>query len=482
MNAPVRKDFGLKVTPQGAGAASGPLPPEDTGRLKAGGAGARAGIGQTAPSRLQLLLEIEGGLREAATEAELGQYIVDETGRILPWASACYLLLYRAWHGRVVLRHASGLAQPDRQSALAAALERAVALEAGRLAEGGPVLLRLKTRLPGSATTLLLAMPLRITGGRMAGCLVAPVAKAPGDADLVIAGRLASAYGHALTPFAQRRGRQILLARRRQFALAFAALAALALFIPVPLTVLAPAEIVPRDPIVVAAPIDGVVRRLLVDPNQPVRTGDLLAEFDDTELKGRFDVAARALDIAAARERRARQGAFTSREMRHDLAIAEAERRMAEAELAEARGRLDRAGIRAPSDGLVLYSNRDDWTGKPVSTGERILQIADPARLRVKIELAIGDTAALAGDGELRLFLDSDPLSPVAARIERAAYLAEPTPDNRLVYPVLAALDGGSAGLRAGLRGTAQIFGPSVSLGYFLFRRPIAALRQKLGI
>ena len=110
------------------------------------------------------------------------------------------------------------------------------------------------------------------------------------------------------------------------------------------------------------------------------------------------------------------------------------------------------------------------------------MRIADPGRLQLRIELAIGDTVALDGDGDLRLFLDAAPLSPVSASVETAAYLAEATPDNRLVYPVLAAIDEAAIPLRPGLRGTAQIYGPRVSLGYYLFRRPIALVRQRFGI
>lgn len=478
MNAPVRKQFSLNtsasapaVTPDGASPGR-PVTPH----------AAQTRNAERSGSRLELLLEIEGGLREARTEAELGQYIVDETGRILAFAGTCYLLLMRAWNGRAVLCHASGVSSPDRQSPLAASLEKAVARNAGTLAAASPTMLRLDEPLPGSGKTRLLTIPLRITGGSTAGFLAIPVNKPPADADLLIAARLASAYGHALTPFARSLGRQALLARRRQIAMALVLAGTLSLFIPVPLTVLAPAEVVPRDPFVVAAPVDGVIRRLLVDPNQSVAAGDLLAEFDDTEPSGRHDIAARALDIASARERRTRQGAFASQEMRRELAIAEAERRMAEAELAEARDRLERTRIRAPAAGIVLYTNRDDWTGKPVSTGERIMRIADPGRLQLRIELAIGDTVALDGDGDLRLFLDAAPLSPVSASVETAAYLAEATPDNRLVYPVLAAIDEAAIPLRPGLRGTAQIYGPRVSLGYYLFRRPIALVRQRFGI
>ncbi len=35
---------------------------------------------------------------------------------------------------------------------------------------------------------------------------------------------------------------------------------------------------------------------------------------------------------------------------------------------------------------------------------------------------------------------------------------------------------------RLGARGTAQLFGDRVPLGFYLFRRPISALRQRIGL
>ena len=91
MNAPVRKQFSLNtsasapaVTPDGTSPGR-PVTPH----------AAQTRNAERSGSRLELLLEIEGGLREARTEAELGQYIVDETGRILSFAGTCYLLLMR---------------------------------------------------------------------------------------------------------------------------------------------------------------------------------------------------------------------------------------------------------------------------------------------------------------------------------------------------------------------------------------------------
>ena len=111
------------------------------------------------------------------------------------------------------------------------------------------------------------------------------------------------------------------------------------------------------------------------------------------------------------------------------------------------------------------------------------MQIAVPGQVHLRIELATGDAGALDGKGRVRFFADQDPLNPVAANVTNAAHLAETTPDNRLVYMVHADLGkDDEARLRTGLRGTAQVLGPNVSLGFYLFRRPIAALRQRLGL
>ena len=82
------------------------------------------------------------------------------------------------------------------------------------------------------------------------------------------------------------------------------------------------------------------------------------------------------------------------------------------------------------------------------------------------------------------LFLDIDPLNPLAATLERTAYSAEPTADGVLSYRATALLDPGAgrAVPRIGLQGTARITGAPVSLAMFLFRRPISAARQFLGL
>jgi len=302
-------------------------------------------------------------------------------------------------------------------------------------------------------------------------------------AETVLLERLADAYAHA---------RRALLGRRRRpgsrrrwgrvVALVLLASALAALALPVRQSALAPAEVVAADPLVVTAPIDGVVAAMAVEPNQRVDAGDLLVRFDDTEVRSARDVAERTLGVAEADWRRATQGAFADARSAAQIAVLEARRDLRAAELAYAEARLARVEVRAPRAGVAIYADADDWVGRPVATGERILTLADPDAARLRIDLPVADAIALEAGAPVDLFLDAAPLRPVEARVGSAAYEAEPTPAGVLAYRVEADFLPAATVPRIGLRGTAKIHGERVPLAYYLFRRPIAWIRQATGL
>ena len=90
-----------------------------------------------------------------------------------------------------------------------------------------------------------------------------------------------------------------------------AGIVALCGFIPVRLSALAPAEITPLRPIPVTSPLDAVVRQIVVAPNQIVRADEVVAELDDTSLRNRLELAAKALDVARADLQRATFKSFS---------------------------------------------------------------------------------------------------------------------------------------------------------------------------
>jgi len=302
------------------------------------------------------------------------------------------------------------------------------------------------------------------------------------ERERVLVERLAEAYGHARRALSGGPPRAVRPGRRR--ALAAVGLAALAgaLAWPVTQTALAPAEVVPDAPWLVAAPLQGVIASVAVEPNQPVTTGDLLFVYDDTELRSARAVAERTLAIAEAELRRARQAAFADSEQGARLAVLEARRALRAAELDRAEERLSRIWVAAERPGVAVFADARDWVGRPVAVGERVMTIADPARVRLRADLPAGDSIVLAEGAAVTLFLDAAPLAPRQAEVTAAAYEAAPTPDGTLAYPVQARFVDGRPPPRIGLRGTARIAGARVPLAFYLFRRPIAWVRGTLGL
>ncbi|AIZ34137.1 HlyD family efflux transporter periplasmic adaptor subunit [Pseudomonas parafulva] len=298
------------------------------------------------------------------------------------------------------------------------------------------------------------------------------------DAEQALLAQLGDCYSHAWRALQPGKPWRLRWPARTRWALAAALL--LVLLVPVRQSVLAPAEVAPRNGQVIAAPLDGVVAEVLVKPNQSVKAGEVLVRFDATTLKAQADVAQRTLGVAEAELKANTQRAFSDADSsaRLDLLAARVEQKRAERDYA--RNLLARSEVRAERDGIAVFADAQRFVGKPMRTGERLMEIADPAQAELRIELPVADAIGLERGAEVALFLDSDPLNRHNAVLERAAYQAQNTPAGQLAYRLDARFE--NAPPRIGLRGTAKVFGDRAPLALYLLRRPLAALRQAVGL
>jgi multidrug resistance efflux pump len=437
-------------------------------------------------------LQLERAARHAATPEELAFVAVNETRRLIAYRQAAVI---GDPGGRARVETVSGVAVLDRNAPFLRWLGRAAGAAARTTAAVGNAPRRIDpAALPEDivrdwaewAAAHVLWVPLPSPDGRIDAAMWLARDEPWQDSDLLLLERLADCYGHARTALtAGRRGRaRPARGQRRRRLLLWAVPVALAaaMAIPVRQSALAPAEVVPRDPVLVAAPLDGVIAEMAVAPNQPVAAGDPLLSFDDTELRNAHAVAERTLAVARAEARQAAQAAFNDPRDSARLAVLEARADMRAAELAYAAERLSRVRVTAPAGGIAVFSDPNDWIGRPVATGQRIMLIADPGQAELRIRLPVADAIALSPGAPVDLFLDVAPLDPVAAVLTHAAYEAEVTPAGALAYRVAARFAEDAAIPRIGLQGTAKIYGETVPLGLYLFRRPIAAVRQTLGL
>lgn len=262
--------------------------------------------------------------------------------------------------------------------------------------------------------------------------------------------------------------------------LAAVALLAAVSMVPVQLTLRAPGELVARDPVVLRAPVDGTVRTLKVEPNQPVVAGQVLAELDDAGWSSRLLVAQQAMRTAEAEWRQTSQQALNDPRAKSQLAAAQGryDERRSEAEYLQQQ--LERTVVKAPHAGVVLIQDPGGWPGRTVVAGEALMKLARPDDQELEAWLAVGDAVDLPQETSMQLYLTNRPAQPVAARLKVYAFEAEHRPESGLGYRLRGRLTD-PTGTRLGARGTVRIEGPTVPLVYWVLRRPLAALRETTG-
>lgn len=435
-----------------------------------------------AAAGLAALLQYEAELRRKASVPELCYFVANDSRAILPYAQMFILRQKLAGEGFRV-EHVSSLAAVDRQAPLIHAIEQRVAK--GLAVAGEAQSLDLA---PADADDALAEYPnhhalwqplLDAAGQPFAGLLVTAAQPFPADAAPRLA-RIAETMAHgwrALTGGKPVRQWRRIGPRERRGLLV---LAAVVLLFPVRLSVLAPFEAVAERPYVLAAPANGVIERMHLPPNAAVRAGQLVLTMEDLALRGQVQEAEERVRVAGARLDRATSAAFADEEEAASLATLRAEQEVAQAELAQLRDLVQRTQLRAPRGGMLLYSDRRDWEGRAVTVGEPIVQIADPARVVVRVDLPVREQIALQPGGQARLWLDAEPLWARDGRIVSASFQARETAERVYAYAVIVAPDG--APPRIGSRGTAKLYGRWVPLSYAMLRRPIAALRQFVGL
>jgi hypothetical protein len=439
---------------------------------------------------LAAMLQLEARSRAVLTEPELLFVVANETWQLVPFRQAA---VFRCdLFGKPRLKVVSGLATVEDDAPYAQWLA-AIAAALWPQVKNAPRVITVRDLPEALAEDWnewwprhALACPLLAPDGEPFG-LVLYVRDEPWtEQHTVLLNRLHAAYGYGLWAISNQAGRLARWWRRsraqRRWWRWIALAAALALFVPVRQSVLAPAEVIALEAQAIAAPMDGVVKSFSVQPNRPVREGEVIFTLDDTTLRNRREVALKALEVARADALLAAQKAFDSIQAKGELGTLQGRVREREAEVAYLNETLARVEVRAPANGVAVYGDPNDWIGRPVVTGERIVLLADPKDAGVLVWLPVADAINLEPGADMRLFLHVAPLSPLTARLTQTSYQATLSPEGIASYRIRGTFDQPAAEARVGLKGTAKLYGERVLLAYVLFRRPLAALREWTGL
>jgi RND family efflux transporter MFP subunit len=144
----------------------------------------------------------------------------------------------------------------------------------------------------------------------------------------------------------------------------------------------------------IEAKISGRIERMLVAPGQPVTAGELLVELDAREAKARLDQALAVREEAEQDLRRVTELLKQKVASQSEFDAAQSRARVAAATVSEDETMLAHAKVVAPFAGIVTRKLAD--VGDLAAPGKVLLEIEDPAALRLEADVPEGLIAGLA--------------------------------------------------------------------------------------
>lgn len=437
--------------------------------------------------KIARLIGLEKKSREARTQDELNFVVVNETRQIIDFVNS-YLLL-KTPTDKYHVKAVSDLATVDRTAPLVTFVENIINdqtssnLKEIQNFEVDKISRSLKIKKPKNIPDNILLIPIFSPQRGLQGFLITTRNEKFNDNEVELARHLSLTYGHAyntfLTDFSIKDFLKKNFTGKRSWIIILSII--FILIIPIKITSTAPVEVVPKNPRLITAPFDGVVKNIIVNNNDKINSGDLLIQIEDTDLKNSFNLAKQSLQVAEKELLRSRQFSFSNNEEKARLAELMAQVDLKKAEVESTSERLKNSKIYADKDGIAIVDQKNNWQGRPVSVGEKIITIANPEKVEFLIWLPVKDSLIIKENTDVKVFLDINPIKPLKGKLKRASYQSSLSPEEVLSYQISASFEGEEIP-RIGLRGTAKIYGSRVTLFYYLFRKPITFVRQLIGV
>lgn len=249
-------------------------------------------------------------------------------------------------------------------------------------------------------------------------------------------------------------------------------------FLPVPLRVVAPCEIVSQDPIYITAPLDGIIKQMIVKPGEVVKKESLLFTYDKQVPMQDFHVAEKQVEIAQSQLNRAMTQGVNDPKQLAETAVWQLQLEKEKIQLHLAQERVDMLEVKSPAEGVAIFDNPEEWRGKKVSTGEKILIVSNPGKTKIRLWVPESDNVVIQKNKIIKVYLNIDPLKSYDAKLNYVADYSMMTTKGINSFSAEAAWVNPPSEARLGLEGNAILYGDDVSVFYWLFRKPILKIRE----
>lgn len=254
------------------------------------------------------------------------------------------------------------------------------------------------------------------------------------------------------------------------------------LFFPVPLRIAAPCEVVAKDPYLVTAPLNGIIEQVFVQPGELIEPGALLFQYDKQVPLQELKVAEKEVEIAKSQLTRVMTKGYDDPEALNEAGIWQLQLDRDEVKLDLAKYQASKLDVKSTVPGFVALDDPEQWRGRPVQIGERVMMIVDPNNTKLKIWISESDNIAYLPDEPIEVFLNVDPATTYYAQIRYVSDYSLLSATGVTSFVAEADWVDKPEDVKIGLKGTAVLFGEHVPLFYWLLRKPWNTFRHATGI
>lgn len=249
----------------------------------------------------------------------------------------------------------------------------------------------------------------------------------------------------------------------------------------VPLRVAAPCEVIAEKPFVVTAPLEGIIDHVAVKPGQDVKVGDLLFEYDRKVPDQEFKTASKQMEVSREELNRSMTLGLSDPKSLSEVQVLKLRAQKDEIAFELAKMQQSLLDVEAEIPGIIVMDDPDDWRGRPVRVGEKVLSISDPARTKIRLWIPESDNVKINPEIPLQITLNVTPDINYTAMLSYIAF------ESQIGEGEIPAFLGEAhwetpPDVKLGLRGTAILYGDNVSLFYFIVRKPWSTFRRFTGI
>lgn len=226
--------------------------------------------------------------------------------------------------------------------------------------------------------------------------------------------------------------------------------------------------------------VSGVIKSFKLAPYDYINVGDVIADFDPRDWDRQEKLLEDELNVITAQWRLTMRDVFLDTKSKNEIEVLALKMRQKQNDLDHMRNNLEQQSLIAEQAGIVLFNGQEDFEGRSVLVGEKLMSLADPKDRTLSLYVPIDKDITLDMTQDVVFKPTKAILGTESARIQQGQSL-EKAPIETIdgqKYKIMTArfTQSDASHFDADAHGEVIIYGDDISLFRQLFKAPLTII------